>query len=57
MLDIIIPYFNSDKNLFFNLLESLKKQTIREKINLIIVDDNSSEKKFLKESFLYFRRK
>ena len=53
MLDIIIPYFNSDKNLFFNLLESLKKQTIREKINLIIVDDNSSEKKFLKESFLY----
>ena len=53
MLDIIIPYFNSDKNLFFNLLESLKKQTIREKINLIIVDDNSYEKKFLKDSFLY----
>lgn len=42
MIDIIIPIYNSIKTLE-NTLNSIIKQTIKDKINVMLVDDNSTD--------------
>lgn len=42
MIDIIIPVYNSRKTLPYTLM-SISRQTIREKLRILLVDDNSTE--------------
>ena len=42
MIDIIIPIYNARKTLELTLM-SIKLQTIINKINIYLIDDNSSE--------------
>lgn len=41
-ISIIIPFFNSEKNIL-NCINSLKKQNIKDQIELIFIDDDSSD--------------